>query len=64
MARKMGGRAHAGCKSDRYDRRARTIERMRRMNGSGISPQESPGILRCLVFRSFGRPGLDFLDRR
>ena len=40
----------------------RYIERMRMMNGSGISRAESPIILRCLVFWSFGRPGVQFLD--
>jgi hypothetical protein len=40
----------------------RYIERMRRMNGSGIARSESPRILRCLVFWSFGRPGLQYLD--
>jgi hypothetical protein len=39
----------------------RLIERMRRMNGSGISREESPRILRCLVFRSFGPAGLEQL---
>ena len=39
----------------------RIIERMRRMNGSGISRTESPRILRCLAFRSFGPPGLEEL---
>lgn len=39
----------------------RIIERMRRMNGSGISRTESSRILRCLAFRSFGRPGLEQL---
>jgi hypothetical protein len=40
----------------------RTIERMRRMNGSGISRGDSRLVLRCLVFSSFGRSGLDELD--
>ena len=40
----------------------RYIERMRMMSGSGISRAESPIILRCLVFWSFGRPGVQFLD--
>ena len=42
----------------------RYIERMRMMNASGISRSDSPIILRCLVFRSFGRPGIEFLDTR
>jgi len=37
----------------------RIVEKMRRMNGSGISRAERPRILRCLAFRSFGAPGLD-----
>ena len=40
------------------------IEKMRMMNGSGIARDEGPVILRCLVFWSFGRPGLDFLDAK
>jgi hypothetical protein len=40
----------------------RLIERMRRMNGSGISRAETPRILRCLAYHSFGPSGLQQLD--
>jgi hypothetical protein len=40
----------------------RTIGRMRRMRGSGISQQDGHAIQRCLVFRSFGPSGLRGLD--
>ena len=36
----------------------RYIDRMRRMRGSGISVSDGDTILRCLVFRSFGEPGV------
>ena len=41
----------------------RIINRMRMMNGSGISQADGPVILRCLAFWSFGRPGLEELDK-
>lgn len=34
------------------------VERMRVQPGSGISPDEAQTIVRCLVYRSFGEPGL------
>ena len=40
----------------------RIIDRMRMMNGSGISRSDGPVILRCLAFWSFGRAGVDALD--
>jgi hypothetical protein len=38
------------------------VERMRRMPASGIPPAEAPTLVRCLVFWSFGEPGLAVLD--
>ncbi len=38
------------------------VERMRRMPSSGIARTESPVIVRCLVYWSFGVPGLQALD--
>lgn len=40
----------------------RHVERMRRMPASGIARTESPVIVRCLVYWSFGAPGLQALD--
>lgn len=37
------------------------VSRMRRMSSSGITERDAPLIVQCLVYRSFGRPGLDAL---
>lgn len=41
---------------------SRYVERMRRMPSSGIARHESPIIVRCLVYWSFGASGLEVLD--
>lgn len=38
------------------------VRRMRLTPGSGIPLSEEPAIVRCLVFGSFGRPGLQQLE--
>lgn len=40
------------------------VARMRRIAGSGISRRDGDDISRCLVYRSFGPPGLDAMAKR
>ena len=40
----------------------RYVERMRRMPSSAIARHESPAIVRCLVYWSFGAAGLEALE--
>lgn len=37
------------------------VGRMRRMSASGITERDGPQIVQCLVYRSFGPPGLEAL---
>jgi hypothetical protein len=49
----------------RFDRPGRwrgQVDRMRRMPQSRIPPRETPAIVRCLVFWSFGDAGLRALE--
>ncbi len=39
------------------------VSRMRRMSASGITEADGPQIVQCLVYRSFGPPGLEALVR-
>lgn len=39
------------------------VDRMRRKRGSNISPDTGKQIAECLVVRSFGKPGLESLQR-
>jgi hypothetical protein len=39
------------------------VATMRRMSGSAIGPTDQRDITRCLVYRSFGEPGLQALER-
>jgi len=42
----------------------RYVRRMRLNPSSRIAASEEPTIVNCLVFRTFGQPGLDQLDGR